>query len=784
MKFEWQTEESEGWDEPAAALEPLLAQDEPLAAGRGWPVIGRRGRLALGMAAGLLLVITFLCLLLQWQSKNVETTISDDLHNSHTLIWQAALEKDVELFQVLRADEVDPTWARNQDELLAAGLFLDRRPFGLALQVAEPELDALHLSPDLATAKLSFVQRYVITATDGTTATVGLLFTHFYDHSRESWRLIPPDDDYWGVWQTREGQLLTLVYSEREAAVAGRLAQDLDDLLVQLCADLETVAFELNCPLGWHIRLLLSRDLPSLVHMVKTSNPASTLLVQAGERELRLYLPSSALMGLPLDEAGYQALYRIYAFHLVKGLLQNRRLTGNPALLDFDASQPALVTRLLIGLGLRPWPAGRPANSPGPLPFPWPEQDVALLCVGERGQETLLHRYDPGRQRWSVKEALPVFNDLEAVLGGEAILLRLLPPPWPAGTEEDGPMPLFLLPDGRPLNLPAVISLNEHSASRLEPHGQYLVTSGFNPEQDGPPGYQALNLARCLQARCRWQPLPAGEPQWSPDQAHVIVSNHWNKSLYLGSVNEWSFVLVGEEGMDPFWLDNEIYGYFRWIDANTGEVWQGRGPGWVSNSEAVMQLVLATIHDSIPRPLLTFADLMAVLPAGEQLAALDGPVRVFPSPAGSGRLLLGVYGRPPYDPFPFASTERPYLFEVNLENNEISLVSQENQVDIHTVNGRFAAGTVEAEGQVAQIFFWQDLASGEMSTLAYYNPYNIKVASLRPVAEGHDLAWSADGRWLLILVDGVLIFVAPEYDYRQIIVPPSPGCFAAAWVSK
>jgi hypothetical protein len=40
-----------------------------------------------------------------------------------------------------------------------------------------------------------------------------------------------------------------------------------------------------------------------------------------------------------------------------------------------------------------------------------------------------------------------------------------------------------------------------------------------------------------------------------------------------------------------------------------------------------------------------------------------------------------------------------------------------------------------------------------------------------------------DGRWLLVIHDGVLHLIAPDYDYRQTIVPESPGCLFGAWIN-
>jgi hypothetical protein len=43
--------------------------------------------------------------------------------------------------------------------------------------------------------------------------------------------------------------------------------------------------------------------------------------------------------------------------------------------------------------------------------------------------------------------------------------------------------------------------------------------------------------------------------------------------------------------------------------------------------------------------------------------------------------------------------------------------------------------------------------------------------------------WSADGRWLVVVHDGLLYLVAPEYGYRHVVIPEAPGCRQAVWMA-
>jgi hypothetical protein len=45
--------------------------------------------------------------------------------------------------------------------------------------------------------------------------------------------------------------------------------------------------------------------------------------------------------------------------------------------------------------------------------------------------------------------------------------------------------------------------------------------------------------------------------------------------------------------------------------------------------------------------------------------------------------------------------------------------------------------------------------------------------------------WSADGEWLLFLVDDqVLSMAAPAYDYQRVLAHEQGNCTAVAWVNN
>jgi hypothetical protein len=74
-----------------------------------------------------------------------------------------------------------------------------------------------------------------------------------------------------------------------------------------------------------------------------------------------------------------------------------------------------------------------------------------------------------------------------------------------------------------------------------------------------------------------------------------------------------------------------------------------------------------------------------------------------------------------------------------------------------------------------------DVASNQTETLFQYDIAAASPLSLSP-AWGTRLDWSEDGQWLLVFRDGFLILLATDYNYEQVIMPETPGCFGATWV--
>lgn len=298
--FHWYTED----DVPTADL--LSVEDKATANGRPWV----RYLLILLL---LTVVASGLYRFVDQQAQSATAAVADEVLTSHHLIRLADARGDIELGGALLSGR-QPAWAEAQRELIGAHRLYDRAPFGLQadltailpgsgngrLPTGEQQAEVV-LAPNLASAELSFRQQYVIPDQQQMAATVTLRHTAVYRRGRQGWLLAPPEPQFWGEWLTSREEHLSLRYPERDQALGRRLASDLDGKLAQMCGRLPAI----NCPAHFHLHVHLAPDPAAL--------SAAADLADVIKRDLPLALPAPTLVGLPEDEAGYQALLRGYA---------------------------------------------------------------------------------------------------------------------------------------------------------------------------------------------------------------------------------------------------------------------------------------------------------------------------------------------------------------------------------------------------------------------------------------------------------------------------------------
>ncbi len=303
--FDWQTEEDQrrpqgGWDDPIEEPRPTGPRRRP-----PWRLLAVVGALLAAVAT-----------LVWWRvDQRIDATmqaVRTDVIASHNVVQRAAADGDAEVFRSFLSGR-DPAWTAGQLHVFEHSLFADRSPFGLtpaagslpAVQpppneetAADQQPAAITFSPDLNEAVVAVAQPFL--TTDGTT--VLLEQTAVYRRGDQRWLLAPPVDEFWGDWETAEGENLALIYPRRDAAVALRLADDLDAEIARMCATLNGI----NCSADLYLTVRLDVDPEALAALARPLGP----LRRARENEDILELPAPTLIGLPAgDEAEREAAY-------------------------------------------------------------------------------------------------------------------------------------------------------------------------------------------------------------------------------------------------------------------------------------------------------------------------------------------------------------------------------------------------------------------------------------------------------------------------------------------
>ena len=259
--------------------------------------------------------------------------------SSHALILSAARSGDLELLaNVLSGRQLE--WTDAQLDLMRGGLFYDRRPLGLEWDPdASGEIVDITVSPDLQSAEVVALQDYLVQGNPSERVT--LEHTSVYRRSGDRWLLSPPTFDFWGEKVSTRGLLVELSVLERDEALGLHIAADLEATITAACSSLRG----LDCPPDTHVEVNLLADPTLFLEM----EPAESRL--QGSRYLNL--PTPTLIGLPVDESGFRAIYRGYAERTLSALLGD--------LVDWTCCDrahfyEALLDAQLSQLGLKRWP--------------------------------------------------------------------------------------------------------------------------------------------------------------------------------------------------------------------------------------------------------------------------------------------------------------------------------------------------------------------------------------------------------------------------------------------
>jgi hypothetical protein len=757
--FEWHSE---------AEDEALWADETPVAA---WPSRRRSWRLALLLLTAVLLMTAFVYYRLSQRVSQAEAAVEGEVLAAFNLLRQAAARGDAELVESLLLDYELPGARSRQlfEEFIASGLFYDRSALGLTLLPGEPRIVALTLSPDLNQAELRWQQDYAYLAAQGLTETISLEFEAIYEQRDGRWLQRQPDDDYWGEWQTYNGRALTLGYLERDRAIAERLAHDLDELVLHLCAGGSPVFL---CPELRPLRLRLDSLPASLQSMY---NVQQSFAFGSGTTRGNLSaneLPTPTLVGLPVDEAGYQALYRGYARYLL-GTMAHHNVSRAQQPGPFDWAR---LEQQLVETGLRPWPPLEPTAAPWTAAY-----RLALACATPRGVD--LVAYDPATAAWQrLLPDLPLtritslpdgkglilqMEDAAASLSGAASLasegLTL-----DAAGQANMTVQWWLYRQGEPH------LLHEWALPFPQAEAWLAVAPGdpvrllFQLQEErlgGERSHYLADLEQCAAGDCRLRSLP-GYMQWSADGRHAFLVRFdrgaGGLQFFLTDGEGQIIQEIGANG-GPFWLDNETYGYTTW----------SRNPG----SATVMVGVVGQPGAS---HLLSVADLLPLLP-DEEAAAAPFLVAHYAARAGERELLLYAYS------FDTTAGEWPiehrYTFGLRLaaDARQVEAMKLLHRGDVYesalqlSLNGRWLTRLFygNATGNwMVEIEEWEEERPWRFELGSHY--------SLRAYPPSY--SWSPDGRWLLIAHDGLFYLLDPESQEHRLIVPETASCTWPTWV--
>ncbi len=753
VKFEWQADQEHEWTE-----------EQDVTPGRGglaWAVsLRKHWRIWLPLLILMILVGSVAYILLNRQANETSHFVSNDVLASYQLVTQTVASRDVDLFATMLFP-YSRGWSTTQVQLVDRQLFWDRTALGLWAAPYLIQVDPqVMLAPDLQTAVVETQMPYIIELSDTVTETVVLVETAVYANNDGQWQMAPPDDAFWGQTRTTQGDYLRMSYPERDTAVSQRLVVDLDMLLADLCR-----LRDANCSPNFQLRLTLDTDESQFLALERDFR---TIFPRRGSSNtLSLTLPAPTLVGLPLDEAGYDALLHGYAGWLTAVLYTEFNRNQQP---DYQT-----ISQALAQIGLRPPPLfrERPWQIQTPSPIPLPEQNLLMICYPNSETPQVWH-YDLAASNWREDTAV-LAAQTSGILRQQYRWPGLAPLPDGSGAviqfnefDENGERAvLFLWQDGQASVISSMSPENLWlPVSYMFPALQsdrYLFFYDFDVENPSELTFYWLDLLDC--PACELQ-SSTGFPYWSPDESKAIL-------LQVDEGNDLPMLsLMDEDGEEtavigpgwlPIWLDNDTFAYVR---PESG--YDPAAGGSEMKTELVLSDVAATAVTLQSQQILlhTSAVLAALPEAGEPaqislLSALPHPTQ----PDLWYLIVMTVFD---------GMVEQSYLLTFDQSSGEIApLTTLDFSVGYPLVlegNGRYLT-TVSSENNVPSYFLYD---------LEAERPYTYEL----PPAIYPQIDWSADGRWIVLPEDGLLRLIAPGSRYERPLFHGLDSCGTAVWVNR
>lgn len=746
--FDWKSGDDE-WVEEGTAVTPVPSSRFRL-----------KGRGVLALAALALLVVVGLGLAYRqatMQVTAVTNALEQEVMAADRLLVETAVAGDNDLFTAFLSRS--PEWADAQIRLQTRGSLFDRPPMGLWLDTRADLFAGEFLSstqfifsPDLNSAELRMTMPYVTLDEAGQMQPLLLQRTAVYRLQNNGWLLAEPDKTFWGDYVHEERPYLDLITPTRDREIAARLADDLNDWINRICNDI-------NCPNQFALQLRLSNNPNSLLDIYSPIRFSTTYL--GGQQTTRLSLPAPTLVGLPLDEAGYQVLLRGYATHLARGLLN--AYAFEPPALSGLISSPDMDEMLAAWDLFTPWPTGyNPVRAAEPPPIPLPDQDIVMLCQGSRAPN--LFRYDAATETWF---DLPLTTEGAAGFylipfpGGQGVAMVVGP------SVRDGLFRVIWLHDGRErLLFTTDVWPYIHAITELEP-GRFLLNYGVDfTDGNGTTRtrYEAVEImaAVCDDESCPVQPFTKWV-QPSPDGRYTLITvpDESQRQIYSVGNATGEEIATLEHAYNPVWLDGRTLAYVQSIPS--GDL---NEPAETSLTTAVMsedgtvqiehRLTMDHIRAALPG-----------LPSNSQMYIAT--ITPYPTTQPE-QLFLSIFD------WQGNALQRGYLLQYDWQKHEWAIL--DNAPASHPwwaiqQHGRYLSlGVYGLSSYEVHLYDvpdqrWQVFDGGEPRFLS-----------------GDLLSWSDDGRWFIVLESGLVRLVAPEYEYQKLLFHGLDNCVAALFVDR
>lgn len=300
------------------------------------------------------------------------------------------------------------------------------------------------------------------------------------------------------------------------------------------------------------------------------------------------------------------------------------------------------------------------------------------------------------------------------------------------------------------------------------PDNNRLLMSAPNPEF-GFTEFHILDLNQCSTDNCPLT-LSDGLPIWSPTGEHTLLITF--QGLHLGTPDGQRVQRLGR-GENPFWVDEDTFGYLRSLG------FENRNGVLLSKNG----LVLGDVGQEEEKQTITAASFEPIIAAVSEEPAdeLVFSIEYVTANQTNGRLY--IVG---------STLERDYfyLLEHNLASGRSRLLLTLNQLPgrlTFSPDGRWLALTAfpREVGNALETNYGHEEAQLYLLNLRTNKKLTYTFQRSMIASRGNWLPdWSADGQWLIMNDEVSLHIIAPAEGYQQRIFHTFATCQDAAWLNR